>query len=196
MEHNPYAAPAAELATDASAASTQPMFYVVSTRKAALLSVLTLNLYFVYWFYRNWSSYKAVTGEKVMPVLRAIFSIFFTHSLLRKVDEVISERGLQHVWNHSNLATSYVGLAIFGNMVDRMSFKEVGSPYTDVLSLLVVFALTALIVPMQRAVNLAAGDEDGSSNQQFTVANWIWMGLGGALWLLSLYGMYLIIIGA
>jgi hypothetical protein len=196
MEHNPYAAPAAELATDALAASTQSMFYVVSTRKAALLCVLTMNLYFVYWFYRNWSNYRAVTGAKVMPVMRAVFSIFFTHSLLRKVNEVINERGLQHQWNPGNLATGYVVLAILGNMIDRMSFREVGSPITDVLSLLMVLGLAIVIVQMQRAVNIAAGDEDGSSNQQLTVANWIWMGLGGALWMLTLYGLFLIMIGA
>jgi hypothetical protein len=50
-----YAPPEAAITVDA---TDELDYYVVSPRKFYLLAILTLNLYLVYWFYRNWSQIK------------------------------------------------------------------------------------------------------------------------------------------
>lgn len=55
-------------------AGITPMFYVVSTRKFAILFLATLGLYWIYWFYKNWDRYKdkwpyaSEVGSTIWPV--------------------------------------------------------------------------------------------------------------------------------
>jgi hypothetical protein len=46
-----------------------PAFYVVGKSKFALLFVATSGFYFFYWMYRNWKRYRAVTDNKVWPLV-------------------------------------------------------------------------------------------------------------------------------
>lgn len=192
MDHNPYATPEAAVASPENEVLDSAPFYIISTRKVAILTVATFNFYFVYWFYRNWRQYRAATGEKVMPVARAIFNIFFVHALLRDVDTVIREKGLVYSWNHANLAGVYVILAVGGNLASRYEPSGTAGMVIHLLILLTVPLLAWVGVAMQRPINLACGDVDGSSNASLTAANWIWIILGGLFWFLSLAGYYTI----
>ena len=125
-------------------------FYVVSPTKFYLLSFLTLNLYYVYWFYRNWRAVKAREG----------------------------------------VATLFVLLAICSSVLDRMANKGIGSPTTDVIGTALVLITPLVLVRGQKAINFACGDPDGSGNSRYTLANWVWMILGGLFWLLILFGVY------
>ena len=78
-----YAPPEANIAVTS---SDEADFYVVAPRKFYLLSVLTLNLYFVYWFYRSWQLIKQRNDESMLPAMRGVFFIFFTHSLFTDID--------------------------------------------------------------------------------------------------------------
>ena len=87
-------------------AAEEAEFYVVSPKKFFLLSFMTLNLYIVYWFYRNWKVIKLRTGESMWPPMRGLFYIFFTHSLFTDVDEMLKDKHKQFDWRPMPIATA------------------------------------------------------------------------------------------
>jgi hypothetical protein len=190
MSDNPYQTPQGELIYPA---DTPPAsaFYLVSKKKMIVLFIVTLGIYQVFWYYQNWRFYKLATGEKIWPLPRAIFSIFFVHSLFRAVNHLRDRTaaGLM-AWNHSQQATIIVLLLIISQVMDRLSSKSIGSPVTDVLSLLILFPLVACHASAQDKINEACGDPLGASNNRFTVGNYIWIVLGVLMWALIGIGLF------
>lgn len=164
-------------------------FFIVSKPKLAVLYLATLGLYLIYWFYSNWRNFRDATGQKLWPVPRAIFYIFFTHSLFNKVDGSLKRRETEFAWSPNLLATLFVILSIAGNVLDRLSFKEIGSPYTDVVSIALLPLSLLILLKAQQAINLSQDDPEGSSNSRFTVFNYLWIVLGLAFWALVALGL-------
>ena len=164
-------------------------FYVVSIKKFVLLTFFTMGGYQVYWIYKNWAFYKAATGEKIWPVPRGLFFIFFVNSLYRKVQEKITQGGRSLAWNPSGLAAALIVVTIVDRVLTKMSGKNIGSPITDYLSFVMVGVIIAVTIPAQRAINFAESDPEGSSNSKLTGANYFWIVLGALLWLLCLVGL-------
>ena len=165
-------------------------YYVVSPRKFLVMSIVTVNAYFLYWFYRNFKRMKDGGGEDIWPIPRALFHIFFTHFLTRDVDAQLREKGQQLAWSPESTATAYVVLTIGSNVLDRMSTREFGSPVTDLLAFLIVPVVAWSLLPAQRAINLASGDPEGRSNERFTLANMAWMAFFGLIWAAALVGLW------
>lgn len=184
---NPYAAPQAVVA-DAAAPATDA-FYVVSARKFTLLFFMTGGVYQVYWFYRHWRHYRAHSGEAMLPIMRALFSIFFTHSLTRRIDDVIRHGVHHHRWSPSVIATLVVILQLVSNGLERMAARSFGSPTTDVLSLLSLLPLGGALWVIQSAANIACGDPQGRRNANLTAANYAWIALGALFWAFALVGL-------
>ena len=194
MEHDIYQPPIADVSgqqqlQDAESAE----FYIVSIRKFIVLFAVTLGSYKIYWFYRNWSQYRKMHNVSVWPVMRGIFSIFFTHSLFRNVETTLQNKSYQHDWAPGGIATIYVVFSIVENILDRMSMRDIGSPFTDVLSLFMPVVTGYALYVAQCAINRACDDPDGNSNSEFTVANYIWIVIGVALWVMVAFGLFVII---
>jgi hypothetical protein len=187
MTNDIYKSPEADLALDSTASGSQ--FYVVSKQKMAVLLIATFGIYSIYWFYKNWRNYKDHSRESLRPMFRAIFNIFYAHALFRKVDEVIKERGSSFEWSPGLLATLYVLLAVLSSACERLSAKEMGSPWTDVGSLATLPFLLLIFLKVQPAINLSQNDPDGVSNRNFSGANYAWIIFGGLFWILVLIGM-------
>lgn len=183
---NPYATPQADLNPDDYEA---PDFYVVSIKKFTVLFFATVGLYSVYWFYKNWQYYKEKHDAKMWPIARGIFNIFFAHKLFGFVEDKLESVGKGGTWKPSGLATSYVIFTIFSNILDRLANKEVGSPLTDLASLLMLIPVFFVLKKAQEKINLSQNDPDGTTNKNFTAANWICITLGGLLWLLIAFGL-------
>jgi hypothetical protein len=62
-------------------------FFDVSVVKLVVMSLVTFGAYQIFWFYKNWQVAKQ-RGEDVMPLVRAIFSIFFAYKLFKNVEEM------------------------------------------------------------------------------------------------------------
>lgn len=60
-------------------------FYPISPLKFSLLSLVTLGLYQIYWFYRNWSYLKRVEYPKSLPFWRAFFSYIWFYPFYRRL---------------------------------------------------------------------------------------------------------------
>jgi len=190
MKDTVYKAPEASLETDLEGQEQE--FYVVSQLKFYVLYGATLGMYSVYWFYKHWQLYKTKNNESIWPIPRAIFSILFTHSLFKLVDEKHEREQTNHKWTAATLATAYVVMEISAGILSQLSGKEIGSPYTDIVALLLVLPIGLVLASAQKAINIAEGDALGDSNSTFTLANFIWIALGLAFWTLNIAGLLLV----
>lgn len=188
MNESIYAPPEADVGD---ALSDEDPYYVVGTRKFYLLSLMTFTLYIVYWFYRNWRSIKLNNREDIWPVPRALFYIFFTHSLLTDVNERLKTVGSDFQWRPGAIAGLFVAIVILSNVLSNLADRSIGSPATDLISMALLPLIPFIMLKAQRAINIASDDPDGSSNQGLTVINWVWLVLGFLGWLLVLVGLYL-----
>ncbi len=188
MSTNPYQAPESALVDAVQEKPANLEFYVVSSFKFWLLMIGTFGLYTLYWFYRHWSQQNKRHGG-YWPVPRAIFSIFFTHSLFAQIEHVLKTRGIAFRWSPSGLATLYVFCSLVMHVSTRLANSGMISEALDTASILLMIpSLWALFVA-QSAANVAEGDPDGAGNAVITGANIAWLVLGGLVWLLALLGM-------
>ncbi len=73
-------------------------FFTVSPLKFALLSVLTLTLFNIYWFYKNLSVFKKNNPKKGsrFPVIEAIFSPLFSCRCFKNISQTALELGVNN----------------------------------------------------------------------------------------------------
>ena len=190
---NIYSAPAADLKDGprllGEDAAAELKFYVVAPRKFILLYVCTLGFYKLYWFYKNCSSYKAHSNDSMWPVVRAFFSIFFVHSLFRRVDETIKERSPGYSWNPQALATSFVIFQLVNNIIDRLPKTDFDNIEIGIELVVMLPVMGSILYAAQRAINVACGDPDGERNSTLSVANWLWIVIGGSCLVLAIVGL-------
>lgn len=189
MIENPYISPSTELVTEESE-KVSHRFYVVSSKKFYTLFFATLGSYQVYWFYKNWKQFRIHTRARVLPLMRGIFSIFFTHSLFKEVGDRIDLSGRLFDWQPKTLATMIVLLNIVSGIVDRFSGKSIGSPYTDLLSVALNVPIGMLLHKAQLAINFSCDDPEGRTNDSFSIANYCWLAVGAVLWVLVFIGAF------
>ena len=187
MQESIYATPEADVSAPI---TDQPRYYVVSPTKFMLLSVLTLTLYFVYWFYRNWKLIKDADKEDTWPPARGFFYIFFTHSLFSDVQSYLEGHQRNYDWSPMVLATVFVVLTVALNVADRVLPIESMPVFAMSLPFVGTFIVSLLLLQAQKAINVAADDVGGTGNAKLTAVNWVWMLLGGAIWLLALIGIF------
>lgn len=187
MENNAYQPPQSDLLREDQKSSNQ--FYLVSKKKLTILFVATLGLYGIYWFYVNWRNQRDYNEAKVIPFLRAIFYIFFTHSLFEIIEKAAKLKDHTYRWASQSQATAYILLAIVSNAADRISTKEVGSPYSDFVSVLILPFMLIILRNAQDAINLSQDDPEGLTNSKMTAYNYIWIVLGALLWSLVFLGL-------
>ncbi len=60
--------------SDITKEEAKPLFFPVSITKLIILSICTIGIYEVYWFYKNWEIIKQREYSKISPFWRAIFS--------------------------------------------------------------------------------------------------------------------------
>jgi hypothetical protein len=93
-------------------------FFYISTERLLVLSNLTLGLYHIYWFYKNFeairksqeSGFSSSSGV-LASLLKAIFSIFFCYGLFKKIYENARDAGVEVASSTpSNLALLYIAL--------------------------------------------------------------------------------------
>lgn len=186
MSNNLYAAPLANLDEQTDAA-VDDRFYVVSPRKLLILTLGTAGLYLIYWFYKQWAMHRDATGDSVWPVPRAIFAIFFTHSLFRNfaLHDASGKRG---GWDSGSYATTLV-LVMAINYI--LSWTSNGSGLMQFIGWLTIIPTALILKSVQAEVNARCGDADGSSNNELTGANIAWLVIGVLIWMLAFAGLFL-----
>ncbi|ESP92607.1 MULTISPECIES: hypothetical protein [Pseudoalteromonas] len=168
----------------------QMQFYIVSAKKFWTLSLMTLGIYALYWFYKHWSEYKKSTGEDIWPVPRAIFSIFFTHSLFSFIEVKYEQENGEKPIRIIHYATAFVIVTIVGGMINTKSGTGQVALYIELAWYLTLVITSFCCFKAQMLVNKANNDPSGSANSSFTLINYVFIFIGVALWYLVLLGTY------
>jgi hypothetical protein len=170
------------------APEAEPEFYTVAPRKYFALYVLTFGWYGFYWFYRNWKLYGQYSGRRNWPVIRAMFSIFFIHRLLRHINKSLSRKGRHRLRGRAVIVPVYILTAVVSVFI---ALGTSGKPAADQISEWMTLFLMNLFIQMmngfvvQRAVNRATNDPAGQSNSRFSAINYVWMAVGMCYWVLE-----------
>jgi hypothetical protein len=181
MVYNPYAPPTVDVAEIAPADedAALPPFFAVSVAKLAVMTVCTLNIYQIYWFYKHWQRIAERERDHIWPLMRAFFAVIFCYPCFARIRD--HGRAVEH---ESQLPA--VPLAI-GFIVCTLAWR-LPDPYGWISMATFVFLL-----PVQRFANelngLAVPSHD--RNGRFSVWNWVAIVLGGGLILLGLAGTFL-----
>jgi len=120
-----------------------------------------------------------------MAGAQVLFLFFFTHSLFNKVDTNLKIKQIKYDWSPKLMATLFVIASIAANVLDRLSYREIGSPLTDVLSIAILPFALLIILKAQEAINLSQNDRYGRSNSQFTIYNYLWIAMGFVIWIFT-----------
>lgn len=169
-------------------------YFPVSEGKLITLYILSFGLYGVYWFYRNWTLQQARMEKKIFPVLRAIFSIFFTHSLFRRINKSAGHLDEEHKFNANLMATLFVAAVVISNVLDRLSVNtgilQALSDNTVIIISLVIFLLSVYpLVAVQATINRINNDMLGYLNHTYSVWNYLLIVSGSILWLMIALGL-------
>lgn len=171
-------------------------FFPVSEGKLITLYILSFGLYGFYWFYKNWQLQQPKMEKKIWPVMRATFSIFFTHSLFRRIDERAKDLNLDQkdTFNANNLATLFVGAVIVSNLLDRTSMNSgmmagMTSSKVIITSVILFLLSTYPLVKVQATVNRINDDMLGYLNHKYNVWNYLLIALGVVFWLMMGMGL-------
>lgn len=150
---------------------TEPFPYVISIPKLIILSFTTFGLYEIYWFYKQYKSFKAETNWKIIPWLWALFAHLLSYSLFKKVSFLIKDIDKKRKLEYFGLAIAYL---IFG-FVAR--FPE---PYS-LISLLSFLPL----IPLQKAINFYWQKKLGKELKESKFGRWNYSwAIGGSIFLL------------
>jgi hypothetical protein len=176
---NPYAAPKSQVDDQPVAGDAGPAFFPVSPLKLAVMSLVTLNIYQIYWFYKNWKCAKELTGEKLNAPIRAVFYPLTSYFLFKKIREHADKVHAGVSIQAGLLALAVLMLATLWRLPD---------PYW-----LVTYLGFLPLLPVQSAVNeinrKVAPDAD--TNNRFRGWNIAGLVIGGPLLVLAIVGALL-----
>ena len=166
-----------------------PKLYVVSLNKFAVLFMGTAGLYMAYWFYKQWELYKLSTQGKQIPILRALFSIFFVHSLFNKLTALYAIKSGKENKALNTSATLFVVVSaisfVSGYVPEESEFK----PFLLVLNLIFTPVLCWFCYQAQWFINYISDDTNGKTNQKLTGANYVWVVVGTFFWIMYIIGV-------
>lgn len=186
MTTNPYASPNAlnELTPankshlDEHDESTPP-YFAVSLPKLAILSVCSLGLYELYWFYRNWRLIRDREKTAIYPFMRAFFAVLFCYSCFAKIRDHGQRLHIAPPLAAGGWAACWIIATISWKLPD---------PYWLASMLAVGFLL-----PVQAYVNRInrASAPMHDPNNRFSAGNWLLIVVGGAMLTLAIIGTFM-----
>ena len=169
-------------------------FFPVSEGKLITLYILSFGLYGIYWFHQNWKRQQPMMDKKIYPVWRAIFSIFFTHSLFKRIDQQAVHLEQQHKFNANVLATFFVATIVLSNVIDRLSIStntvQSMTNTTLIITSIILFLFSAYpLAKVQATANRINNDMLGYLNHKYSVWNVVLIILGAFSWLMLTMGL-------
>ena len=169
-------------------------FFPVSEGKLITLYILSFGLYGIYWFYGNWKLQQTSMDKKIYPVWRAIFSIFFVHSLFKCINQQASHLEHKHKFNANALATFFVITIVASNILDHLygNIQMPGNMSNNsiIITSLVLFILSIFpLLKVQATVNRINNDMLGYLNYKYSLANYVLILAGSFMWFLIALGL-------
>ncbi|WP_460894424.1 hypothetical protein [Rufibacter soli] len=96
-------------------------YHVQPVWKFAMLCMLTLGLYQIYWFYQNWRFVKEFEErDEIMPFWRSVFIIFFGQHLFSRVLLRAQEQNYQETYSSGWLMVAFFVLTVLSRLPDPL----------------------------------------------------------------------------
>jgi len=142
-------------------------YFSVSTSKLVIMSICTLGLYEIYWFYKNWEHIKHQEQSNIMPFWRAFFAMIWAYSAFDYIRKNLGEEGLN--------TALYAGLAAIAFFVLNI-MTRLPDPYW-----LVSFLSFLTLIPANNAITKINQKSDNNFIQNGSIKSWNWLAvaLGG-----------------
>jgi hypothetical protein len=93
-------------------------FYCVSATKFSILSLTTLGLYELFWFYKNWMLVKKRSGHDISPFWRAVFSPLYCYSFANTVNSTADSVNVSQRTRPVVIAAIYIALITLHRLPD------------------------------------------------------------------------------
>lgn len=173
--------PSAIPAPSPSHTETWEAYPLISPNKFLLLCVLSLGLYGMWWQYKTWRFFRQWQQTDTWPVMRAIFSLFTFHELLRTINQFARHAGnSEPIQNPGGLVAGYVVLSLLARLPEPLWLVSLGA--------------SAFLVPAFRAfreIMLQTPAYGGRDQEHFSARQLVAMSLGLVCWSLVVVGLSL-----
>lgn len=90
----------------------------------AVLYVLSLGIYQLYWYYHHWDLIRNKTGETFNPALRTLFIVIFGYPFFRRVKRMAHEKGYSGNPPMFLLFIFYIAAAVYGYYIPLVSLMN------------------------------------------------------------------------
>lgn len=160
-------------------------FFTISTFKFIVMLVATLGLYKLYWSYKNWVFIKHKTGRDILPFWRVVFGIFWVYSFLKYIKLFSLKARLQIKINPWFWAALLIILSLSGKLLSKMFPFSVYELITSSLYFLIIIRFNNIALKINQKLI-----PNFQNNTKFSLSNYIAIGIGGIIWLLIIYGLF------
>ncbi len=171
---------------DASVAAERPLpplppvnvYFTASTFKLIVMSVFTLGIYELYWFYKNWILIRQRTGKSLSPFWRATFAPFWAYALFKDIKTTADENRIEN--GILPIAHGLAFLVLFCMGI-----------FPKFYALILFFLSVMALIPANRAAvavnwQLTKGFKE---NNQFSGWNWVAMSFGALFLILEILSL-------
>ena len=155
---------------------TQPQWFLVGGAKLVVMSVITLGLYQLYWFYKQWDRVRDA-GDNVQPAARSLFALVFCHSLFGRIVDSTYAVGVKAPTPAGGLTAAFI--------LTSLAWRAPGA-----IGLLGFLSVVPLVVAQRVATEVAL--RQGSTeerNTHLTPLNWAGVAAAGGFALLGVLGV-------
>jgi len=153
---------------------------IISVNKFIFLSIISFGLYELWWIYKEWRFFQQKEKSDITPAARAIFSIFYLHSLFSRILGFAKEKGYSGTYSATLLFIGY----IVGSLLAQLP-----EPFWIVSLITLVFLIPpfkAMNFAKQNSTDFIVTEETSYSNRQIVLII-----IGIVFWTLVLWGMTL-----
>jgi len=154
---------------------------VIDPWKFLLLYTLSLGFYSIWWIYNHWRFFKERESSDIMPVWRAIFSIFFIYGLFERM-LIFARKNNPSTYAYSSgfLAGIYIVLNLLSRLPDPYWMIAFGSAFCFVQP------IQAFNSALDNSKEYRAKQTPGLSAGQVVIVI-----LGSIFWFLMLLGLFM-----
>lgn len=150
---------------------------LITTTQFLVLNFVTFGVYTLWWMYKEWRFIKEKENLDILPAARAIFSIFFIHSLFTRILDYAKSLGYSKSYSPVLLLVLYIFFTLTSSI----------SMLSSLFSLVWVF----LMIPPFQASNFAKLQDSRFNSEyqsSFSTNQIILLVLGVVCWYLFIVG--------
>jgi len=159
------------------------------------MSILSSGIFLAYWVYKIWQHIRDHDGSSIRPFWRGIFSVFYIHSLFKRIGENSLHQGKTGLGFAPKKQASFIVLAIVGGKL--LSGWQPGSWQLFAPSAAIHFAISFVLIPMlmapvQRYLNAYMAETGELKPLAFTGGQIFCAVFGVLLWIFAIVGAIII----